>query len=280
MAGGNDMPGELDGKIAIVTGGGRGIGRAIAAAFAAAGAAVTITASRRGDELAAAAAAIAATGGRVLAEQADVADPDACRRVVARTVAELGGLHILVNNAGRGYRFVLEANAHLPEAERLKFWNTPPEIWRLIIDANVTGPFLMAQAAVPAMLAAGTGRIINIGATAATMRKEGNAPYGISKTSVESATIIWAQDLAGRGITVNTLLPGGATATGMTTANSGTGGKTLLDPAIMGPPCVWLASDAAAGITGRRLDAKRWNPALPGAQAFAKAEVAPIIAAP
>jgi NAD(P)-dependent dehydrogenase (short-subunit alcohol dehydrogenase family) len=273
------MAGVLDGKIAIVTGGGRGIGRAIAMALASAGAAVTITASRSADELAATLAAIQAAGGPAQAEQADVASEEDCARIVARTVASFGGLDILVNNAGRGYRFVLEANAHLPEPERLKFWNTPPALWRQIIDANVTGPFLMARASVPAMLARRFGRIINIGATASTMRKAGNAPYGISKTTIEPATIIWAQDLAGSLVTVNTLLPGGATATGMTTERSGTGGKTLLDPAIMGPPSVWLASDASSGITGARIDAKRWDASLPGAAAFAKARAPEIIAA-
>src|SRR3954468_218227 len=119
----------LDGKVAIVTGGGRGIGRAIAAGLAAAGASVLITAARNSEELAATATGIRSVGGRILTEQADVACEADCRGVVARAQDELGGLDILVNNAGRGYRFVLEANRDLPEAERLKFWNTPPEIW-------------------------------------------------------------------------------------------------------------------------------------------------------
>ena len=268
----------LEGKIAIVTGGGRGIGRAIAAALAGAGASLLITAARKSEELNASAAAIAGSGGRVLAAQADVTREEDCRRVVALALAEFGGLHILVNNAGRGYRFVLEANRHLPEAERLKFWNTPPEIWRLIIDTNVTGPFLMAQAALPVLLAQRWGRILNIGATSGTMRKAGNAPYGISKAALEPATIIWAQDLAGSGVTVNTLLPGGATATGMTTERSGTAGKSLLDPAIMGPPAVWLASEEAGPVTGARINAKRWDASLPGRQAFERARAAEVIA--
>jgi NAD(P)-dependent dehydrogenase (short-subunit alcohol dehydrogenase family) len=267
----------LDGKVAIVTGGGRGIGRAIAAALAEAGASILITAARTSEELAASAAAIRSAGGRVLTEQADVSREADCRRVVARARDELGGLDILVNNAGRGYRFVLDANQDLPEAERLKFWNTPPDIWRLIIDANVTGPFLMAQAALPAMLAQRWGRILNIGATSGTMRKAGNAPYGISKATIEPATIIWAQDLAGTGVTVNTLLPGGATATGMTTSLSAGAGKSLLDPAIMGPPAVWLASAAADSVSGARVNAKRWDASLPGAEAFARARAAEVI---
>src|SRR5581483_305513 len=120
----------LDKKVAIVTGGGRGIGRAIAEALARAGARVTITAARSGAELAASAGALAQAVGpdRVLALTADVAREADCHRVVDETVARFGALHILVNNAGRGYRFILEANAHLPESERLKFWNTPADL--------------------------------------------------------------------------------------------------------------------------------------------------------
>jgi len=269
----------LDGKVAIVTGGGRGIGRAIAGALAAAGARVTITAASTGDELSAAAASIGGAVGkdRVHALKADVRNEADCKRVVAETIDRFDGLHILVNNAGRGYRFILEANAHLPEGERLKFWNTPTELWRTIVDTNVTGPFLMAKAAVPHMVRAKWGRILNIGVTFNSMRKAGNAPYGTSKTTIEPATAIWSQDLAGTGVTVNTLLPGGATQTGMATPMSGGGGKKLLDPAIMGPPAVWLASDKAANVTGARIDAKHWDASLPGAQAFAKAKAPDLI---
>lgn len=274
------MAAILEGKVAVVTGGGRGIGRAIAAALAGAGAKVTITAARNRAEIEATAAAIGATAGpgRVLALPGDVANEADCRRVVEETVGRFGGLHILVNNAGRGYRFILEANAHLAEPERLKFWNTPTDIWRMIVDANISGPFLMAKTAVPFMLRQGWGRIINIGATANTMQKAGNAPYGVSKTTIEPATIIWAQDLQGSGVTVNTMLPGGATATGMATPLSSAGGRALLDPAIMGPPAVWLCSEEAADVSGRRLNANRWDPSLPGPLAFAKATVPHVFA--
>jgi 3-oxoacyl-[acyl-carrier protein] reductase len=269
----------LDGKVAIVTGGGRGIGRAIAEALATAGAHVTITAARGGDEIAKAAEEIIVNVGkeRVLAFKADVSNETDCKRVVDETVRWFGHLDILVNNAGRGYRFILDANAHLPEKERLKFWNTPTDLWRMIVDTNVTGPFLMAKHAVPEMLKRKWGRIINIGVTFNSMRKGGNAPYGTSKATIEPATMIWSQDLAGTGVTVNTLMPGGATQTGMATALSAAGGRKLLDPAIMGPPAVWLCTDEAATVTGARLDAKAWDQSLGGAQAFAKAKTADLI---
>jgi NAD(P)-dependent dehydrogenase (short-subunit alcohol dehydrogenase family) len=272
----------LDGKVAIVTGGGRGIGRAIAEALAVAGAHVTITAARGGDEIAKAVEEISAriqSKERVRAIKADVGDEADCKRVIEETAQWFGGLHILVNNAGRGYRFILEANAHLPEKERLKFWNTPTDLWKTIVDTNVTGPFLMAKYATPHMLRAKWGRIINIGVTFNSMRKAGNAPYGTSKATIEPATAIWALDLAGTGVTVNTLMPGGATQTGMATALSAAGGRKLLDPAIMGPPAVWLCSDEAASVTGARLDAKQWVASLDGTQAFAKAKAPDLIPA-
>lgn len=260
----------LLGQVAIVTGGGRGIGRCIALALAGAGAKVVVTAARQSAEIDSVVAEIEAVGGKGegLAVQADVTQGDACREVVARTIGAFGRLDVLVNNAGRGHRFVYEANAHLPEAERLKFWNVPSDIWRMIVNVNVTGPFLMAKAAAPGMIAQGSGRIINILATFNTLQKGGNAPYGVTKAALESETQIWARDLAGTGVTVNGLLPGGATRTGMIyDLNSERPGRVLLDPASMGPPAVWLASKAADGITGRRMDAKLWNPSLPPDQA-------------
>lgn len=271
---------NLAGQVAIVTGGGRGIGRAIALAFAAAGAKVTITAARQPDEIEQVAAEISAVAGQgaALALQSDVTRGAACRDVVARTLEAFGRVDILVNNAGRGHRFVYEANQHLPEGDRLKFWNVPSEVWRMVVNVNVNGPFLMAKAAVPTMIAQGHGRIINILATPNTMQKAGNAPYGVTKTALESETQIWARDLAGTGVTVNGLLPGGATATGMVYESGSTRpGRNLLDPAIMGPPAVWLASAAADRVTGRRIEAKAWDPSLPSDEAAERAFAPPAL---
>lgn len=270
----------LTGQVAIVTGGGRGIGRAIALALAAAGAKVTLTSARKPDETAAVAEEIIALAGpgSALAVQSDVTRGEECRKVVARTLDTFGGLHMVVNNAGRGHRFVYEANAHLPDSERLKFWNVPSDVWRMIVNVNVNGPFLMAKAAAPHLIAQGWGRIVNILATFNTMQKGGNAPYGVTKTALESETQIWARDLAGTGVTVNGLLPGGATQTGMiyeTTAARP--GRALLDPAIMGPPAVWLASKASDGITGRRIEAKSWDVSLPPNEAAQRAFAPPAL---
>ncbi|MHB8573800.1 MAG: SDR family oxidoreductase [Dehalococcoidia bacterium] len=110
----------------------------------------------------------------------------------------------------------------------------------------------------------GAGSIINVSMNYATMKRRGFSPYGPSKAALESATIIWAQDLEGSGITVNALLPGGATATGMVPDGRAAGLRArLLRPEICGPPAVYLASDAARHLTGRRLVATEWTPEQP-----------------
>lgn len=245
--------GRLEGKVAVVTGGGRGLGRAMALGLAGAGAQVVITAATEVREI----EAVAAEGnGRILPCRADVTRPEDCGTVVAAALDGFGRLDILVNNAGRGMKHVSETFLTAPT----RFWQTDADVWRRIIDTNVNGPFLMARAAAPAMIGAGWGRIVNISMNHETMRRVGFSPYGPSKAALESETAIWAQDLAGTGVTVNALLPGGATRTGMIPASFPEAARaSLLDPAVIVPPLLWLASDASCGITGRRIDAKRWR---------------------
>src|SRR5271165_4710354 len=224
-------------RVAIVTGGGRGIGRAMALALAEKGVRVIVSAAR------------------------ELAEIEA---VAAEAEERFGRLDILVNNAARGMRAVSETFLTVPT----RFWDIAPETWRMVIDTNVVGPFLMARAAAPAMIEAGWGRIVNVSINHETMRRPGYSPYGPSKAALESETIIWAQDFAGTGVTVNALLPGGATLTGMTpTGVSPELRAKLLDPAIMGPPLVWLASERSDEVTGRRFVAARWRTDLPEAEA-------------
>ena len=252
---------HLSGKVAVVTGGGRGLGRAMALALAAAGASVLIMAAREITEL----ERVATEGpeGRILPFRGDVTDPKGCVRAVQAAVDAFGSLDILVNNAGRGMKYVSEDFLTAPT----RFWETDPEVWRLIIDTNVNGPFLMARAAVPVMLKGGWGRIINVSMNRATMRRAGFSPYGPSKAALESETVIWAQELKGTGITVNAILPGGATLTGMIPDNVDYAQRAkLLAPEVIVPPLMWLASDAADGVTGMRFDAARWRTGLNGEQ--------------
>jgi NAD(P)-dependent dehydrogenase (short-subunit alcohol dehydrogenase family) len=233
----------ISGRVAIVTGAGRGLGRAMALGLAEAGCRVVITAAREKQEI----AAVAAAGGadRMLALAADVTREEDC-----------GRLDILVNNAGRGMKHVSERFL----TEPTRFWETPPDVFRMVIDTNVNGPFLMARAAVPALLRAGWGRIVNVSINRATMRRVGFSPYGPSKAALESETAIWAQDLAGSGVTVNAILPGGATATGMVPDGVPERVRaSLLKPDVMVPPLLWLTSTLSDGISGKRVIANRWR---------------------
>src|SRR5712675_837756 len=241
--------GELSGKTAIVTGGGRGLGRAMALGLLRAGANVVITAARITQEIETVekeGVKLGATG-TLRTFVADVTREEDCRFVVSETIREFTSVHILVNNAGRGMRFVSEKFFDTPT----KFWQTDPAVWRMIVDTNVTGPFLMARAVAPHMLKQRWGRIINISMNYETMRRAGFAPYGPSKAALESQTIIWAQDLAGTGVTVNSLLPGGVTDTGMVPDDIAPEVRgRLLRPEIMVQPLLWLVSEMADDVTG------------------------------
>lgn len=249
-----------------MTGGGRGIGRAMVLGLARAGINVVATAARERTEIEAVAEEARRSGGgsKVLPFVADVTQDDGCAEVVDAAVEHFGRVDILINNAGRGMKYV--SNAFLTEPTR--FWEVAPETWRLVIDTNVNGPFMMARHAVPVMLKTGWGRIINVSASQGTMRRRGFSPYGPSKAALESETIIWAQDLEGTGVTVNALLPGGATLTGMVPQTvSETARSAMLDPSIMVPPLLWLASPEADGVTGRRLVASKWQTGRDGTSA-------------
>jgi NAD(P)-dependent dehydrogenase (short-subunit alcohol dehydrogenase family) len=250
--------GKLDGIVAIVTGGGRGIGRAIATAYLREGARVVVTAAREQAEIES--LAHAAGPERSLALLADVTDPAACQRVVAATLTRFQRVDVLVNNAGRGMKYV--SPDFMTTATR--FWEVPPETWMLVIATNVNGPFFMTRAATPPMLRQGAGSIINISMNYETMKRRGFSPYGPSKAALESASAIWAQDLEDSGIRVNILLPGGATNTGMIPPQLPEAARArLLDPAIVAAPAVYLASDASRHLTGHRLMATKWSAERP-----------------
>jgi NAD(P)-dependent dehydrogenase (short-subunit alcohol dehydrogenase family) len=257
---------RLEGRVAIVTGGGRGLGRAMALALARTGARVAITAARSLNEIAAVSAE--ADVGCILPLLADVSDERACAAAVGEVAERLGPIDILVNNAGRGMRFVSERFMTEPS----RFWETSPEAWRMVIATNVNGPFFMTRAVVPGMVARGWGRVLNVSMNHATMRRRGFSPYGPSKAALESETAIWAQDLAGTGVTVNALLPGGATRTGMIPdAIPEEIRRSLLEPEVIVPPLLWLVSEASDGVSGVRIDASRWDPASGDAAAAAGA---------
>src|SRR5262249_52740689 len=132
------------------------------------------------------------------------------------------------------------------------------------------GYFLVAREVTPRMLAAGGGRIVNVAVSESTMQRSGFVPYGPSRAGSESLSRIMAADLRGSGVTVNLLLPGGATVTGMLPEDARQDGRTFLEPAVMGPPIVWLASEAATGVHDERITAADFDTWLRdrGAEAF------------
>ena len=205
--------------------------------------------------------------GQIYPVMADVSRESACAALIQEVEARLGPVDVLVNNAGRGMRYVSERFLIEPPP----FWETDPETWRMIIETNVNGPFFMSRAVTPGMIARAWGRIINISMNHETMRRRGFTPYGPSKAALESETIIWAQDLAGTGVTVNALLPGGASLTGMIPDEVPPElRKKLISPEIMVAPLLWLVSDSADEVSGKRLDASRWDTNLNPSEAAAK----------
>jgi NAD(P)-dependent dehydrogenase (short-subunit alcohol dehydrogenase family) len=152
---------------------------------------VAITAARACDEIEA--VGREAPQGPIYPVMADVRSECACVALIKEVEARLGPADVLVNNAGRGMRFVSERFLSQPS----RFWETDPKTWRMIIETNVNGPFFMSRAVTPGMIARGWGRIINISMNHETMRRRGFSPYGPSKAALEFETIIWAQDLAG-----------------------------------------------------------------------------------
>jgi gluconate 5-dehydrogenase len=142
------------------------------------------------------------------------------------------------------------------------FYQVSPEGFRNLIDTNVTGYFLTSRGFAPLMVDQGRGKIINISMNYETMKRKGFVPYGLSRAATESLSFIMAEDLREFGVTVNMLLPGGATVTGMIpdeVRRELEGNSQLLKPEIMAKPIVYLASEQSEGLTGERLVATEFD---------------------
>jgi NAD(P)-dependent dehydrogenase (short-subunit alcohol dehydrogenase family) len=242
---------NLSDRVAIVTGGGRGIGRSIALGYAQAGADVLISVARNVAEADDVAAQSALLPGRIEAVRADITVPADVDVLVERALAIRGRIDVLVNNAARGMRFVNERFMTDPQP----FWEADPVAWRMVIETNIVGVFLTTRAVVPHMLGAGRGSIINVTVNESTMVRRGFSPYGPSKAALEAMTQVWAAELEGTGVVINLLLPGGATATGMV-PDSVPEGVELLSPDIVVAPALQLA---VADASGQRIIASEWE---------------------
>jgi NAD(P)-dependent dehydrogenase (short-subunit alcohol dehydrogenase family) len=241
---------QLQSTRVLVTGGTTGLGRAMAAALAAAGARVVLT-SRDRARAEAAAAEIGAIG-----IELDVRDEASVSAGVEAVYEQLDGLDVLVSNAGIGMRTVNPRFITDPRP----FWEVSPDGFRDVVETKMTGSFLVARAVAPRMLDAGGGRIVMISMNEQTMTRRGFVPYGPAGAGVEALARVMAADLAGTTVTVNILLPGGATATGMVPDEIPAELRAqMLDPEIMGPPIVWLCSEQAAGVHDQRIVATEFT---------------------
>ncbi|HEX3944030.1 MAG TPA: SDR family oxidoreductase, partial [Rhizomicrobium sp.] len=192
---------------------------------------------------------------RLFGVDCDVTQWQQCVDAVNKVVDHFGAVHGLVNNAGIG----MQGIGNVLVGKRKPFYEVDAQAWRSAIDVNVNGPFLMAKAIVPHLVKQGWGRIVNIETSLFTMLMDGFSPYGPSKAALESATVIWAKDLAGTGVTVNALAPGGAANTRMIPQGEVADRSTLVQPEVMMAPIVWLMSKRSDGVTGRRIIAKDYD---------------------
>jgi gluconate 5-dehydrogenase len=228
----------------------------MAGALADAGARVMVT----GRDESRAEEAASQLGPSAIACALDVRDERSVAACVARARDAWGGIDMLVNNAGIGMRTVNPRFMTEPQP----FWKVTPAGFRDVVDTKVAGCFLMAREVVPLMLDQAGGRIVNISMNEGTMVRRGFVPYGPAGAGVEALSRVMAADLAGTSVTVNILLPGGqGTRTGMVPDDVPADVRArLLEPDVMGPPIVWLASDEASGVHDERIVASEFDAPL------------------
>lgn len=248
---------QLKNTHALVTGASTGLGFAMAEALAKAGAQVALTA-RSEETLNQAVHQLKTADLDVFALSMDVRSETSINNAVKWVREHWGKLDVLVNNAGIGMKTVNPNFLTEPQP----FYQVTPDGFRDLIDTNLTGYFLVSRAFTPLMLENKKGKIINISMNHSTMRRKGFVPYGPSRAGAESLSYIMSEDLKEQGITVNMLLPGGATETEMIPQGYREEVKkhiNLLSPNVMGDPIVYLASHHSDGLTGERLVATEFE---------------------
>ncbi len=256
-----------NGQVAIVTGAASGLGRAMTLGLLDAGIGVAgVDRNTEGLAGVTAAAHERQAHGALHPVGADLSDPAAFDRIVESVLRRFGRIDVLVNNAGIGQSGVRADQRRNP----IRFWEATPEQWSRFLAVNATAPVMLARAVLPHMLASKAGRIITVTTSLGTMVRAGYLLYGASKAAAEGAMAVLSNDLAGTGVTANVLVPGGVTDTPLVGDDAGDRSR-MLRPEVMVPPLLYLVSDEAAGVNGRRFIGADWDVTLPPSQAAEKA---------
>ncbi len=233
----------LQGKVALITGASQGLGKALALAYAKEGASLVIN-SRSEAGIRPVAEEAERLGVKVLAVAADVSRGEDARRLVDVAVAEFGGIDVLVNNAGLlGPRVAIE--------------DYPEDEWRRVIDANLTGPYLISKAAIPHIR--GGGSVINVVSGVSVEGRAEWGAYSVSKFGVEGLGQILAAELEDRGIRSNAVDPGGMRTDMRAAAYPEEDPQTRITPEENTAVFLYLASDESKGVTGQRFKAQEFG---------------------
>lgn len=234
----------LLGKVALITGGSRGIGRAIAAAYTKAGARVFIC-GRNSADVEDALRQIRAQGGSIDGVAGDISRAPDARRIVRAALERYGVIDVLVNNAS-----ILGPREVIAEY--------PLEAWEEVIHINLTGLFLMTHEVLPEMLARQSGSIINVTSGVGRSGKAKWGAYAVSKAGLECFTQVLAEEVKSAGIRVNAVNPAATRTQMRAQAYPAEDPTTLPEPANVVPIFVYLAADASTEITGQSLNARDW----------------------
>jgi NAD(P)-dependent dehydrogenase (short-subunit alcohol dehydrogenase family) len=233
----------LQGKVVLVTGASQGLGRALALAYAREGASLVVN-SRSEEGIRPVAEEVEGLGAEVLAVAADVSRGEDARRLVEEAVGRFGGIDVLVNNAGLlGPRVAIE--------------EYPEEEWRRVIDANLTGPYLVSKAAIPHLREGAS--IINVVSGVSVEGRAEWGAYSVSKFGVEGLSQILAAELEGRGVRSNAVDPGGMRTGMRAAAYPEEDPQTRITPEENTAVFLYLASDESKGVTGRRFKAQKFG---------------------
>lgn len=236
---------KLSGKVALISGGSRGIGRAVAAAYARESAAVFIC-GRNQDDVAAAVHELRQAGGEADGAAGDVGLPSHAQRLVDAAMARFGKVDVLVNNAS-----VL--------GPREPIADYPIAAWEEVLHINLTGIFLLTRIVLPIMAARRAGSIINVTSGVGRRGKARWGAYAVSKAGVENFTQVLAEEVQGLQIRVNAVNPAATRTTMRAAAYPDEDPMTLPVPEEIVPVFLYLASDDSAAITGQSLDARDWT---------------------